>query len=42
MRMNFDHWFRNDDTPLWSKLAGRFLLIASLLLLLGWMLGLVA
>jgi hypothetical protein len=35
--MNFDRWFRNDDTPLWSKSVGRLLFIASALMLLAWL-----
>jgi hypothetical protein len=36
--MNFERWFWKDDTPIWSRRAGRFLLFTSLLLLLlfGW------
>jgi hypothetical protein len=40
--MNFDRWFWKDDTPMWSKRVGRFLLIASALLLLGWLVWLIA
>ena len=33
--MKFDRWFWKDDTVEWSRKAGRFLLIASVILLLA-------
>jgi hypothetical protein len=40
---DFDRWFRTDDTPRWKRAGFRFLLVATLVVLLAllgwWLLG---
>ena len=41
----FERWFWDDDTPAWSRQVWRFLLVASVLLVLvlrGWLMGFAA